>query len=130
MVFLLKTKVRSTTWRALLTLIRSHFLKSDRSLPDREGGGRVCFLLTQTQSLDDSTVAVDVAGLQIVEECATLTYETSERTLGAVVLAILLHVLSEVSNAVGEQCNLALSATGVGSALTELLEEFGLLSGI
>ena len=78
--------------RALLTSFRSHFLKSDRSLLHREGGGRV-LLLTQTQSLHDSTVAGDVALLQVVEECAALTYETGQSALGAVVLAVLLHVL-------------------------------------
>ena len=53
-------------------------------------------LLMQTQSLNDSTVAVDVALLQVVQEGTTLTYETSQGTLGAVVLAVLLHVLGEV----------------------------------
>ena len=61
-------------------------------------------LLTQTQSLNNSTVAVDVALLQIVQKGTTLTYETSQGTLGAVVLAVLLHVLGEVLDAESEQC--------------------------
>ena len=56
-------------------------------------------LLTQTQSLDDGTVASDIALLQVVEEGTTLTYETSQSTLGAVVLTVLLHVLGEVLDA-------------------------------
>ena len=87
-------------------------------------------LFTQAESFDDCTIASDVAALKVVEQGATLTNQTCEGTLGAVVLAVLLHVLSEVSNAVGEQCNLALGTTRVGCTLTELLEEFGLLSGI
>ena len=56
-------------------------------------------LLTQTQSLDDGTVASDIALLQIVEEGTTLTYETCQSALGAVVLTVLLHVLGEVLDA-------------------------------
>ena len=84
-------------------------------------------LLTQTQSLNDSTVAVDVALLQVVQEGTTLTYETGQGTLGAVVLAVLLHVLGEVLDAEREQCNLALSATSVSSTLAIGGEELGLL---
>ena len=32
-------------------------------------------LLTQTESLDDGTIAVDVAVVQIVEQCAALSYQ-------------------------------------------------------
>jgi hypothetical protein len=56
-------------------------------------------LLTQTQSLNHSTVAVDVTLLQVVQEGATLTYEASQSALGAVILAVLLHVLGEVLDA-------------------------------
>lgn len=89
---------------------------------------RAARLLTQTQCLDDSTIAIDIAALQIVEETATLTYETSQSTLCAVVLAVLLHVLGEVSDAAGEQGNLALCATGVGGTLAILLENLNFLS--
>ena len=96
--------------------------------------GGACFspcevgLLTQTQSLHDSTVAGDVALLQVVEECAALTYETGQSALGAVVLAVLLHVLRQVLDAVGEQCNLALCAARIGSSLAKLAENLLLLS--
>ena len=56
-------------------------------------------LLTQTQSLNDGTVAVDVALLQVVQEGTTLTYQAGQSALGAVVLAVLLHVLGEVLDA-------------------------------
>ena len=84
-------------------------------------------LLTQTQSLYDGTVAVDVALLQVVQEGTTLTYQAGQSALGAVVLAVLLHVLGEVLDAVSEQCDLALSATCVSSTLAIGGEELGLL---
>ena len=84
-------------------------------------------LLTQTQSLNDGTVAVDVALLQVVQEGTTLTYQAGQSALGAVVLAVLLHVLGEVLDAESEQCDLALCATCVGSTLAIGGEEFGLL---
>lgn len=84
-------------------------------------------LLTQTQSLNDSTVAGNVALLQVVQEGAALTYQAGQSTLGAMVLAVLLHVLGEVLDAEGEQCDLALSATCVSSTLAIGGEELGLL---
>ena len=84
-------------------------------------------LLTQTQSLNDSTVAGNVALLQVVQEGTTLTYQAGQSALGAVVLAVLLHVLGEVLDAEGEQCDLALSATCVSSTLAIGGEELGLL---
>lgn len=94
---------------------------------------RVCLslvvrLLTETELLNDSTIAVDIASLEVVEEGATLTYELHEAALGNVVLAVLLHVLSEVADAIGEECYLALCRTGVGGCLTISAEDFGLLS--
>ena len=86
---------------------------------------RGLFLLTQTQSLHDGTIAIDVAGLQIVQKGTTLTYQTSQGTLGAVVLTVFLHVLRQVLDAVGEQCNLALCATSVGCAAAKLGEDLG-----
>ena len=96
-------------------------------LPSGRDGEGAFLLLTQTQSLHDSTVAVDVARLQIVEQRATLTYQTGQSTLGAVVLTVLLHVLRQVLDAIGEQCNLALCATGVSCATAKLGEDLSLL---
>ena len=87
-------------------------------------------LFTQAESFDNCTIAVDVASLQVVEQGATLADQTCQGTLGAVVLTVLLHVLSQVSNAVAEQSNLALSAARVGSALAILAKNLFFLSGI
>ena len=85
-------------------------------------------LFTQAESFDDSTIASDVAALEVIKQGATLTNQTCEGTLGAVVLTVLLHVLGEVSNAVSEQSNLALGTTCVLFALTELLKDLFFLS--
>ena len=53
-------------------------------------------LLTQSESLYYGTITCDVAALEIVEEATTLTYESREGTLSAMVLAVLLHVLGKV----------------------------------
>ena len=84
-------------------------------------------LLTQTQSLHDGAIAVDVASLQVVQQGTTLTDQPRQCTLGAVVLAVLLHVLRQVLDAIGEQSNLALCATCVGGTAAKLCEDFCLL---
>ena len=85
-------------------------------------------LFTQAESFDNCTIAVDVARLQIVKQGTTLTYETCQGTLCAVVLAVLLHVLSQMLDAVAEQSNLALGATCVGLTLTILAKNLFFLS--
>ena len=85
-------------------------------------------LLTQAESFDDSTIAGDVASLEVIKQGATLTNQTCEGTFGAVVLTVLLHVLGEVSNAVSEQSDLAFGTTCVLFALTELLKDLFFLS--
>ena len=85
-------------------------------------------LLTQAESFDNCTIAVDVAALQVVEQGATLTYETRQGTLGAVVLAVLLHVLGQVLDAVAEEGDLALCTASVGFSLTILFKNLFFLS--
>ena len=84
-------------------------------------------LLTETQALDDGTVALDVTLFQIVEQGAALADELSQGTGRHKVLVVGLHVLSEVSDAIGEQCNLALCRTRVLGVLAILAENLGLL---
>ena len=59
-------------------------------------------LLTKVESLDDSAVALDVNLLQVHKQLTTLTYETQQRTLCAVVVTVALHVLGKVVDTVGE----------------------------
>ena len=85
-------------------------------------------LFTQAESFDDGTIAIDVAALQVVEQGATLTDKTSQGTLRAVVLAVLLHVFGQMTDAVAEQSNLAFGTSRVGFALTVLLKDLFFLS--
>ena len=91
---------------------------------------RSTLLATDAELLDDSTVALDVYLLEIVEHTAALTDDHLERALRAVVLTVGLEVLRQVSDAEGEERDLALGATRIGGTLTVLGEEFGLLRGI
>ncbi len=65
-------------------------------------------LLTQTEGLDECTIAVDVLVVEILQELAATTYHHGQRAGGTEVLVVLLQVLGEVLNTIGEQCYLAL----------------------
>ena len=86
------------------------------------------FLSTETEFLNDSTVTVDVLLCEVVEHTTTLTYEHLHRTACSVILVVCAEVISEVSDAEREQCDLSLWRTSVSSALTILCEDFFLLS--
>lgn len=66
-------------------------------------------LLAETESLDDSAVAVDVLLLEVREETTTLTYELHEGAVGGIILVVSLNVLCEVLDAVSEESYLALA---------------------
>ena len=85
-------------------------------------------LLAQAECLDDGTIAFDVNFVEIVEQTATLTYQLSQRTGRDVVLAVLLHVLCQVGDAISEQRNLALGRPCVSCTLAILAEDFFLFS--
>ena len=51
------------------------------------------YLLSQTESLDDGTIAIDVAVVEVVEQCTTLTYELGQCASCLEILVILLQVL-------------------------------------
>ena len=72
------------------------------------------FLLTQAESLHDGTIAVDVVLVEILQHLATTADELGQRAGGAVVLVVLLQMLRQVLDAIGEQGNLALCRTRVG----------------
>jgi len=83
--------------------------------------------LTQTERLDDGTVAIDIVDVEILQEFAATTYHLGERTGRGIVLVVLLQVLREVLDTIGKQCNLALCAAGIGSTLAILVENLLLL---
>ena len=71
-------------------------------------------LLTEAESLDKATVAVDVLLLKILEEGATLAYEHCKATGSLVVLMVLLEVLCEMLDTISEKSHLAFRRTSVG----------------
>ena len=87
-------------------------------------------LLTQTESLNNGAVAINVVYIEILQELAATTYQLGERTSSNKVLVVLLQVLGEVLDTIGEQGNLALSRTRVGRALTILAKNLLLLCGV
>ena len=87
-----------------------------------------CRLLTQTEGLDEFTIASDVLVVEILQELTTTTYHLGQCTSGTEVLVVLLQVLGEVLNTIGEQGYLALNRTCVLSVFAILAENLSLLS--
>ena len=87
----------------------------------------VATLFAQTEILDQLTIAVDVLVVEVLQELAATAYHLGQRTSGAEVLVVILQVLSEVLDAIGEQCHLALNRTGVLGVLAILVENLNLL---
>ena len=87
-------------------------------------------LLTQTQSLHDGTITIDIVDVEILQELTTATYQLGQRTGSHKILVVLLQMLGEVLDTIGEQCNLALCATSIGIALAKLIEDLFFLSVI
>ena len=66
-------------------------------------GPLVSFLLsTETELLDDVSVSFDVRFLEVVQKLTSFTYEAEKRTACNNVLLVLLHMLCEVIDTVGE----------------------------
>lgn len=87
----------------------------------------LALLLAKTQRLDDSAIALNVTILEVVEQSATFSYQFGDGTSGDKILVVLLDMLSEVSDAIGEKRNLAFGRARVGCRLAELGEELSLL---
>ena len=85
-------------------------------------------LLTEAESLDKCTIAIDVLVVEILQELAATTYHLGQGTSGTEVFVVLLQVLGEVLNTIGEEGNLALNGTGVLGVLAVLAEDLSLLS--
>src|SRR5215207_2883000 len=77
-------------------------------------------LAAQTETLDELAVAVDVDIGEVAEQTTTLTDEEEQATTRVVVVLVLLQVLGEVLDPLGEDRDLDLrgsSVTGVGRVL-------------
>lgn len=65
-------------------------------------------LLTQTESLDDCTIAINVAVVKIVKKRTALAYELCKAACSLVILVVLLQVFGKVLDTESEKSNLAL----------------------
>ena len=65
-------------------------------------------LLTQTEGLNQRTIARDVGVVKVLQHLAATADELRQRAGSAIVLVVLLQVLRQVLDAIGEQSNLAL----------------------
>ena len=71
-------------------------------------------LLTDTQLGDQSTIALDVLGHQVVQQLAALTDHLVQAAAAVVVLLVHTQVLGQLVDASGQDGHLDLGRTGVG----------------
>src|SRR5947209_6563299 len=90
------------------------------------GGG----LAAQPQPLDERAVALHVFVFQVAEQPTTTTDELEKATLGVEVVLVGLHVLGEVVDAAGQQCDLDLGRSGVTGAGAVLVDDLLLDGGV
>ena len=81
--------------------------------------GDLSQLLAQVQLGDQRTVALDVGLLEVLQQTTTLADHQQQTTVGVVVLLVVLQVLVQVVDAVGQQRDLHLGGTGVALMLSE-----------
>ena len=80
-------------------------------------------LATQSESLHDVAVTLDVVLLQIVEKSAALAYKLGKSSSSTIIFTVHLQVLRQMGNTVGEQCYLALSGTSISVRLPVLSKD-------
>lgn len=88
--------------------------------------GRKSELSTQTKLLDQRTVTVDIGALEVIEQAAAGTDHHLHTTTGVVIMLVLLQVLGQIGDALGEQGNLDLRGTSVALVGRELVDDLGL----
>src|ERR671920_48404 len=81
--------------------------------PRERGRSPVRGSAAQAQTLDQRAVALDVLGPQVVQQASALADEEQQATTAVVVVLVLLQVLGEVLDALGQHRDLHLGRTGV-----------------
>ena len=89
------------------------------ALKDVLRGSRT-FSPAQAERVDQLAVAVEVLALQVIEQRAALADHLQQATPAVVVLVVVLQVLGQVRDALGQERDLNLRRTGVAWALLEL----------
>ena len=83
-------------------------------------------LAPDAEALDERAVPLDVGGLQVLEQAATLTDQQQQAAPAVVVVLVGLQVLSEVGDALAQKRDLDLGAAGV-ALFGSVLGDDGLL---
>src|SRR6478735_7291704 len=96
----------------------------------REGHSpAVSRLSAQAEPLDERTVTLDVDGLQVPQQPATTADQAHQAAAGVVVVLVLLEVLGQIRDPLGQHRHLRLGRTGVALVQAVLGENFLLLLG-
>src|SRR3569832_640592 len=86
-------------------------------------------LFAQTQLLDQVVVPRDVLLLEVREQAAALVDHHEEAAARMVVLVMVLEVLGQVADVLGEDCDLDFGGTGIALGLGVAGNDFLLLLG-
>ena len=84
-------------------------------------------LLADTQLGDQGTIALDILLHEIVEQAAALTDHLVQTAAGVIVLRVLLEVLGQLSDTLGEDGDLDFRRTGVSLVGAVGFDDSGLL---
>lgn len=71
-------------------------------------------LLSQAELLNDCSVTLDILLLQVSEHAAALADHLEQAATGMVVVLVLLQMLGELSDALGQDSDLYFRRTGIG----------------
>ncbi len=85
-------------------------------------------LSTETETLNQGTVTVDVDALEVIKHTTTVTDHEQQTTTGVVVVLVLLEVLGQVGDTLGQQSHLDLGGTGVTFVRRVLVDNLLLFS--
>ena len=84
-------------------------------------------LLPYSQPLDKTSISLEVAFSEVVQQPSSLTYKLEKSAAGMVILNMDLEVIREMVDALAQQCYLHLRGTRIGPVELELLNHFALL---
>ena len=101
---------------------------TDNSVPVLSSslGKRALGLLSESESLDDSSVSLDILLHKVSKKLLSVTNHLGKSSLRMEVLGVLLHVLGEGVNSIGKDSDLYLGRTGVILIDLVLSDEGGL----
>ena len=96
------------------------------SFPSRIPGGKVRKLLSETESLDNCSVSLDILLHKIGKELLSVSYHLRKTSLRVEVLGVLLHVLGKLVDSGCKNSDLYLGRTGISLIDLVLFDKSGL----